>query len=234
MALVTYTEEDLQAAIHAEYEGDADTPNSSDDEYLYRRVLMNTAVNRWENNLGTLWNELWTDTVQDATGATVTLATGTADYACPTNFRFPGGYVFIMDGTARLKTLPVIKPEDAQSLSTGGEYAHFKGNYNSGHEVVVPAGIAETYNGKTLKYDFYKRATKFDSTDDVPEMGDPYYIVHSVVATLYKSDNNTAFYTAHLRDAEDRLRQMTVMNMQQGHFQSDLNNNDATSGILGM
>lgn len=233
MALVSYTEADLQEAIHAIYEGDNDTPDSADDEYLYRRILMNVAVNRWENDKGVLWNELWTDTATDSTGADLSISSGDTVYETPTNFRFPGGFVKIMDGTSSIQTIALLKPEQAQNIEAGVNFVYVKGNYKDGHKIVLPSGVASTYDGKTLKYDFYKRATKFDSTDDVPEMADPMYIVHNVCAELFKSDNNVTLYTAHQNEAEERLKQMEILNMQNTHYQG-LESEDTLGGIIGL
>lgn len=232
MALVSYTEADLQGFCHAIYEGDNDTPTTTDDEYLYRRTLMNVAVNRWENDKGQLWNELWTDTDNDSTGADLGISTADTEYETPDNFRFMGGYLLITDsGGGVLKKLPVIKPEQAQSLATGEEFAYVKGNYKDGHKLVIPSGIATDYNGKNLKYDFYKRATKFAAAADESEMSDPMYVVHSVCAELFKSDNNLSLYTSHLREAEERLRQMEILNMMDAPLQEF--ENDVMGGILG-
>ena len=69
MAIIPFTESDLQDQIHTLYENDPDTPASTEDDYLIRRRLMNVMVNRWENIMGTLWNELWTNTSVVSTGA---------------------------------------------------------------------------------------------------------------------------------------------------------------------
>ena len=99
MATIGLTESDLQDAIHVLYENDPTTPASTDDDYTIRRRLINIMINRWENNMGTLWNELWTNTSVVSTGATLTIAASTKTYAAPTAFLFPGGFVKVVDGT---------------------------------------------------------------------------------------------------------------------------------------
>lgn len=219
MSLIGRTEADLQEAIHTIYESDADTPDSTDDDYVIRRNLINVAINRWENNKGVFWNELWTNTTLDSTGATLTIATNDTTYPVPTNFRFPGGYVKVYNGSTLYKTYRVVKPEQAQSLSDASEYAYFTGNPNSGIVLNLNPAPPAAMNGMTLRYDFYKYATKIAATTDVPEMGDPYYAVWAVVAELNKADNNIPLYESALAEAEERIKQMEVQNLMYANYQ---------------
>lgn len=232
MALIEYTESLLQAAIHSHYEGDNDTPDSDDDDYLYRRVLLNSYINRWENDKGTLWNELWTNTTSDSTSADLSIATGDTEYEVPSNFRFPGGYVRVYDGTTEKAVLRVVKPEQWQQyLDSIGGLCYFRGS-GASKKLIISSDNATAYNGYTLSYDFYKRATKLDSTDDVPEMSDPYYLVHAVVADLFKQDQLISQQTYHAAEAEERLKQMEIQNQMDSHYQG-IFNEDTSGGIMG-
>lgn len=218
MAAIAITESDLQDAIHASYEGNSSTPSSTSDDYLTRRILMNSAINRWENNLGTMWNELWTNTTLTSTGATLTISTGVSTYAAPTMFKFPGGWVKIYNGTTLHKTYRVIKPEQAQKYQSE-EYAYFRGDSANGHTLVLNPAPGADMNGFTITYDFYKKATAMANTTDTPEMSDPYYIVWMVVSELYKADNNINLYQSALSEAEERLKQMAFLNTTYAHYQ---------------
>lgn len=237
MATIPLTESDLQDAIHTLYENDPDTPASTDDDYLIRRRLMNAMVNRWENNMGTLWNELWTNTSVSSTGATLTIATADSTYAAPTSFLFPGGFVKVLnaDGTVA-DTYPVVKVDQVQSMAASDKYCYFRGDTNSGYTLVMNPAPGPELNGLTLNYDYYKRATAFTGTTVTPEMSDPYYIVHGVVAELHKADNNLALYDSSLAEAEDRLKQMVMKNAMFTHYQDfgmedqQFVNNGATFG----
>jgi len=218
MAAIGLTESDLQDAIHTLYETDATTPASTDDDYIIRRRLINVAINRWENNMGTIWNELWTNTSVVSTGATLTIATDDTTYNAPTSFLFPGGFVKIMDGTNTHQTIPVIKPEEAQIYTTT-QAAYFTGNPKDGYVLNLTQKPQSNINGFTLKYDYYKRAEAMDATTDIPEMADPYYIVYAVVSELHKGDNNITLYQAALQEAEERLRQMVMKNTMYANYQ---------------
>jgi len=218
MATIGLTESDLQDAIHTLYETDATTPASTDDDYLIRRRLINISINRWENNMGTLWNELWTNTSVVSTGATLTIATDDTTYAAPTAFLFPGGYVLIMNGTEESSRIAVIKPEEAQ-IYRDTQAAYFTGNPKNGYVLNLTQKPTSSINGFTLKYDYYKRAEAISDTTDVAEMADPYYIVYAVVSELHKGDNNITLYQSALQEAEERLRQMVVKNTLYGNYQ---------------
>lgn len=220
MATIPMTESDLQDAIHTLYENDPDTPASTEDDYLIRRRLMNAMVNRWENNMGTLWNELWTNTSVVSTGAVLTIATGDSTYVAPTAFLFPGGFVKVLNADGGVAdTYPVIKPEQAQSMSASDKYCYFRGDTSAGYTLVMNPAPGSELNGLTLNYDYYKRATAFTGTSVVTEMSDPYYVVHGVVAELHKADNNLALYDSSLAEAEDRLKQMVMRNAMFTHYQ---------------
>jgi hypothetical protein len=218
MAAIGLTEADLQDAIHTLYEVDATTPATTDDDYIIRRRLINIMINRWENNMGTLWNELWTNTDILSTGGTLTIATGDTTYLTPTAFMFAGGFVKIMNGTEVSQTLRVVKPEEAQA-SPNTQLAYFSGSPSGGYSLVLNIEPTADMNGYTLKYDYYKRAEALATTTDKSEMLDPYYIVYGVVAELHKGDNNIVLYEATLNEAEERLRQMVVKNTLYANYQ---------------
>lgn len=218
MATIGLTEQDLQDAIHVLYENDPTTPASTDDDYIIRRRLINIMINRWENNMGTLWNELWTNTDIVSTGATLTIASGDTTYNAPTAFLFPGGFVFIMDNGQQLARIPVIKPEEAQ-VYKNTQAAYFTGNPSSGYVLNLTLEPGDEWVGKTFKYDYYKRAEAMANTSDTPEMADPYYIVYAVVAELHRGDNNLPLYEAALVEAEERLKQMVTKNTMYANYQ---------------
>ena len=218
MATIQSTESDLQDAIHTLYEVDATTPASTDDDYLLRRRLINIAINRWEKNMGILWNELWTNTTLNSTGAVLTLSTTTTIYAAPDAFVFAGGFVRITDGTDTLSTIAVIKPEEAQ-INTTHLAAYFTGNPKTGYDLNLTQEPGDSLNGKILEYDYYKMASASTLTTDIPEMSDPYYIVYAVVAELHKGDNNINLYQTALQEAEERIKQMVMKNTMYSNYQ---------------
>lgn len=193
----------IQLAISALYEATSDIPSASDDDYVTRRVLINRALHRWEHNKGFWWDELWTS------DESLTVLADTTEYDAPTNFRRAGGFVELYDGTTMIKRYPVIKPNGARYHGSG-TYAYFKGNPNTGFKLVLsPTPVTEEV-GKTIKYDYYKKATEYTATSTISEIPDPEYIVHSVVAELWKSDGNEGNYDSSLAEAEERLKGMEV------------------------
>lgn len=225
--MLTYTEQELQDLIHSIYEGDDDTPDVADEEYTYRRRLMNLAVNRWENDKGYLWNELWTSTELDEGLAETQVSGSQTEYETAENFRFPGGYVFIGGNPHK-----VVQPYQLQQYE-GSAYVYFLGNYKDGHKLVIPPHVAQANDGKEIKYDFYKRASAFNGPTSQCEMSDPMYVVHAACTELFKSDNNSTMLTHHAQEAEERIRQMEIRNMQDSHYQG-VPETDNFGGVMGM
>lgn len=222
------TEEQIQQHIHSLYEGDADYPQEDDDDYVYRRTLINGAINRWQNDKGVLWNELFTDTIATPAGSTLTVSSGTTQYNTPSAFLFAGGYVKI-DNT----TLLVVKPEQSQHYPQDPSIAYFLGNPKDGYKLVIPEAVAANHNGATIFYPFYKTASLVADKEDKLEMSDPFFAVHYVVADLYKQDNNSSQQNHHLIQAEERLSQMEIKNQMDSHYQG-LSLEDTFGGIMGL
>lgn len=194
------TEQELQQAIAALFDSTAEIPAASDDDYRTRRVLMNVAVNRWENTVGILWNELWEQAEISSDGSD--------DYDCPATFKFPASVVKTYNGNLLRQEYKIIFPHQIQDQD-GGPYAYFTGSPASGKRVhLYPA----PEDGDTIKFDYYRYATTFSGESTQTEMSDPYYVVHSVVAELHKADRYQAGYTTSLQEAEERIRQMEIRN----------------------
>ena len=232
MAIINQmTEAELQTQLHLMHSGNTNTPASNVGEYTRRRGLLNAGIDRWQHDKGYLWDELWSDTVLDGAGATLTVVNGTADYAVPTKFRFPGGWVELMSGTQVHSRYPVVEPEEAQSLGTSRTYAYFYGSPNGGYKLRLNPTPGASEAGKTLKYPYYKWATKLVLTTDISECPDPYFLIYYALSELSRR-TRIDLYTAALNDAEERLRQMEVRQFQQASF-NQRPMRDVSGGIWG-
>lgn len=219
MAIISsLTEAQCQEILHTLYIGDTSTPAATDTEYLRRRILLNAAIDRWQHNKGYLWDELW------ARSTDSTVATPTSSYPVPDDFRFPGGYVFLMDGTKQHARYNVVAPEDAQTRPAGviggalKNTAYFIGSPAEGYTLNFVYEPATQEDGKTIQYDYYKYATKFTGPSTVSECPDPYFLIYYALSELYRR-TRVDLFTAALNDAEERLRQMEVRQMQSPHYQ---------------
>ena len=219
MNALTLNEQQILLQTHVRYEGSVSSaPSSSDDDYLVRRTLANEAIARWANAEGTLWNELWTPSA-GATGAVTTIATNTTIYALPSNFLFLGGYVRLIDSNGNPTYYKKVDTyiQDLHDADTPG-LVYVTGNANSGYNLNFFPGLNNTFPstadiGKTIKYEYYKTPNYFGNPTDVPEMSDPWMIVHYVLAALYVQDSNYEQADKEWAIAEGLLKEMQTKNM---------------------
>ncbi len=235
MATTNLDLDGIASAVVALINQDVDALASTDDEYILIKRLADNAINRWENDNGILWLELWGNLTGAADG-TKTITSGTSTYAAPTNFRFPGGWVRLTSGGQEIR-YPVIKPGEAQraGASSGAKMAYFTGNPGTGYTLNISPTPDSTINGWTIDYDYYALASDLSTGGDSPEMLDPYFIVYYISSELVREEDPTRWKS--LRDdAEEKLRQMEVNNMQEAPYQS-WENDDAhfigTGMVLG-
>lgn len=174
----------IQAAFEI-YEGDADTPESTDDEYTLAKGYANSAINMWYREGGMLWNELRVKLSDAATGDKTT-SDGTTSYDCPSDFRFPGGYVRLVDAAGASKYYAVIPEYKIQLYDNEtANICWFTGNPQDGYDLNFLNDPDGTY---TISYEYYKTPDTLSATSDVPEMDDPYFIVWFIVWRMYKND----------------------------------------------
>lgn len=224
------TESDIQDAIHTMYEGDTDTPTSTDDDYLSRRTLIDAGINRWEQYEGTQWNELRVK-LTDAADGDKTTSDGTLVYDCPTNFVFPGGYVRLNIGTT-YQYYQVVPYEKIQLYDNNDKkICYFSGNPQDGYDLTF---LDDPDGAYTISYEYYKSADTISATTTVPEMSDPYFLVYFVVSRLLQQDNRPQLAREYFTEAEARLQQMKVKNMTTAHWQGNtLMDRDFDQGIGG-
>lgn len=225
------TLDQLQEAIHTLYEGDTDTPTSSDDDYSVRTNLINAGINRWEHEDGMLWNELFVK-LADASDGDKTTTADTTSYDCPTDFAFPGGYVRLYTTAGQSTYYSVIEPGKAQLLDNQDKnVCWFEGDPQNGYDLK----FLDTHDAsQTISYEYYKSADTLSSGSDVAEIKDPYFLVYYVVSRLYELDNRITLSQKAFQEGEQRMSQMRSRNMQPGWYQdSRLEDLDNESGIGG-
>lgn len=224
------TESDIQDAIAVLYDSTADTPASTDDDYLVRRSLMNRALHAWENDNAIEWTDLWTNLTAAADGDK-TIVDGDSTYACPTNFKKAGGFIKLYDTNGNLaQRYKVVSPAEAQNKGEDDVYAYFTGSAKDGYTLNLNPAPDSAIAGFTIKYDYYKKVTEYTDTTVTSEIPDPEFIINSVVAQLYKTDQNIAAYTSSLEDAQESLKGMEAKEVAAAIY--DQNNvEDLTDGF---
>ncbi len=185
---------------------DVDTPTSTDDEYILRLSLINTAIGNWEET-DVFWDELHKIYTH---GATVTGQTYTLSF---TDFRFPSGQLqLVLNGVTDY--IPIISVEEYETYRGEARIAYITGNNNAGWTLNLgwtPVAGDGTY-GATIKLAYYKYAVKLANAADKPEMSDKNYILYWVTAqkSLLEGQNNK--YTIFTGEATRCLEQMKIQN----------------------
>ena len=203
---------DLFEQYYTLYRAEADVPNNADEEYTIALALSKEAINRWSHYDATYWKELFVNSL-DATDGVTVLATGVSTYACPTNMKEAGGYVRIRDSvTNQIQTsFPIIEPQEAQFKADNTKYCYFTGNPSMGFTLHISTEVSAQDNGNLIEYIYYKKPTYFTNGASFTEMGDPFFIVHRMLANRFRASRNP-YYNSAKQDAEDALRTMQADN----------------------
>lgn len=198
----------LQNYIHSLYQGDADYPDSGDEEWTQRLVLILAAIGAWDNEKGILWNELWV-TLADAADGDKTTAANTLTYSAPTDFRFPGGFVVTGSGGTR-KEWEVVKPERANEfIGTSAAKVYFTGNAKIGYTLHF---CTQPTAGETIDYPYYKTPFEPSTEAHIVEMSDPWFIVYFVISKLHEIDGEGDRAIKALQECEGRMMSMRTRN----------------------
>lgn len=211
MTVSPLTESEIIDQIYSQYENDNTTWSSSDAEYLTARRLCKSAIIRWEYLEGTRWNELYTTLTSASTGTKTTTA-GDYDYACPDDMRAPPkSEDYVKIGGNQFAVLPLVK---VQQLTTESDrYIYFTGNPKTGYTLNVNPNI--TLNtGDAIEYNYYRNATYFTAPTSTTEMGNPFFIVHYVLARLFRNDGLLTESRDELQIAENMLQEMKAENFE--------------------
>lgn len=206
-------QDDLFNAYYTQYRVEADIPNSEDDEYKVFTGLANEAVNRWANYDATFWKELY-QTAQVSGDGDLELVAGQNEYACPEDMRKAGGKIRVYNASgATQMRIPIIEPQDVQFQGDMTKYAFFTGDPNNGFTLTINGDITPEMNGLLINYVYYKKPDLFTigGTNDIPQMSQPYFIVHRALANRFRGSRNP-YYQSAKNDAEDVLKTMKMEN----------------------
>lgn len=223
--------DELFEAYYTLYRVEADVPNSEDDEYKVFVGLAEEATNRWANFDNTFWKELY-QTLQVSGDGDLLLVAGQNEYLCPDDMRVAGGFVRLSDanGVTRLR-IPIIEPQDAQFLSDMKKYAFFTGDPNNGFTLNINGDITTDMDGLNINYVYYRKPTILVGGADLPEMSQPYFIVHRALANRFRGSRNP-YYQSAKNDAEDVLKTMQMEN-NSGNWSDPWKLADNSSGRFG-
>ncbi|HRY74268.1 MAG TPA: hypothetical protein P5098_01110 [Candidatus Dojkabacteria bacterium] len=184
------TEKQIQDMVQAMYEQDQDTPDSTSEDYLVRRSILNAGVGFWEIFNGTEWASLYTTLAENSTGGETTVATGDEQSDCPTALVRIGSYIKLTDGTNKAVYVRKTPQEAADLVAAGSKDKFFwiSGKPNA-YKINWNPEIPEEYNGWTISYPYYKKALQFSAATDIADASDHLFLVHYLLSWLYKNDD---------------------------------------------
>lgn len=212
------TVQEFQNAFHLAYQGDTDTPASTDDEWDVRLGLLKAAINAWETDEGTMWEELWVQLEDSATGDKTVLS-NTVDYDCPDDFKFPGGFVRITDTSGKHTYVKIVKPHKAELyLNASTQACYFTGNKKVGFQVHF---LFQPTAGYTINYPYYKDAYIPTLAAHVLEMSDPYFAIEHSLAKQHEADGDGDRSTLAMAKAQAKLNSMKKVNQMPAWYQEN-------------
>ena len=169
-------------SIYKRFEKTDEAPDTSGEDYIVRMEYVNAAIDKWENELGIQWKELFSTLSQTLVSGVYddNTGTGTLQY-----FKRPAGYLWI--GEDKYQYVRPERVEKEVEMNAGKKIYTVTGSKGTYAIHVYPS----TSGAFTLNY--VKRAQKYSTgveTEEI-EMSDPEFCIYDVLAQLYLEDDNT-------------------------------------------
>jgi len=201
---------EFQNYLQVLYMGNNDTPDVGTDSWDYRSGLLRTAINMWQAEEGVEWDELWVLN-SDGDGDTTTDGTSST-YDAATDFKKPGGYLYLIDSSGGKTWYKFIKPSDVQVeliQNSSEKYFWITGNERVGFTV----NLSDTpVAGLTIEYSYYKEAFVPISSSHIIEMNDAWFAVHMSLSYLQGNAENNDKASLELSVAQQKLKAMKFRN----------------------
>lgn len=206
------TLQEFQDELHAEYQGDDDTPSSSDAEWTTRLRFLKGAIREWAGEEGITWSELWKLLSDNTAGdGDKTVVAATLEYDCPADFDFPGGFVRTTDANGQHTYWEVMTQERSELFKNESVQAcYFTGNQSDGY---VLHFMQQPTAGDTIEYPYYKTPTIPSGASDVIEMSDPLFAIHWCLFKMHKIDGEGDQAITEFRLAQSCMKKMRTKNI---------------------
>lgn len=213
MAQIISSLDNAITKLNTLYNGSSTPPTSGEEDYEVWQDLLNIGIGIWENEEGVLWRELF-GSLTGAADGTKTTTTATS-YSVPTNFKFPNSaYVWLGSNTNKTP-YEIVKQEDIQLYeNNSSNWCYFLMDTSPTLEFNPNLTIT---SGKTISYNYYKKATALATGSDTFEMSDPMFAVYYALSELKKEEGDTSA----LQIATQKLEAMKTLNIMTSKFQED-------------
>ena len=210
--MLKMTLQEFQDELHSEYQGDTDTPADASDEWNHRTRLLKGVIRDWNAEEGITWSELWKQLSDNSGGdGDKTVLAAILNYACPTDFDFPGGFVKTTGSDGKSAYWDVVTQERAEILQNEGVQAcYFTGNQSAGY---VLHFITQPTAGDTINYPYYKTPIIPSDAADIIEMSDPRFSIQMCLSKMHEIDGEGDRSTKAFRLAQSTMVKMRRRNV---------------------
>ena len=188
-------------SIYKRFEKSSDTPDPLTEDYIVRLEYVNASIDKWQNEQGIEWKELFGEITGTLTAGMFNNQTTLAD------FKKPSGQLRV--GTDKYE---YIRPEgflDEQERNPSRKIYTVMGSRGQYTIKVFPV----VDGSFTLPYRKY--ATKYTTgTENTPhiQMSDPEFIIHDVLAQLYLDDDNGTQANVEIQISGAKMEAMRLAN----------------------
>jgi len=199
------TLDQLQQNIYHLYDGsDVSYHQSTSEDYLLRKGLINTAIEDWAMSYGVKWRELFT------TGTAGSTVPSQSQYDIPQDFihmvsevkvNYTTGVVYYQYKKLEDRLLSDRANPSERYYTITGKVGSFKLDLNP-----IPDQVG------VITFDYYKKPTPLVNGSDVTEVPNPLYLVYYTVSRLYEQDNRSDLAQTYEQRATTVLNQMIVNN----------------------
>lgn len=202
-------------------------PSPGEREHTVGLQLANNAIKKWDRADGTLWRELWTTAQVDGSGD-LTVSAGSSEYSAPTNMRKPPAFVKLVNSDGGYTRVKVVDPHEIQNFGSG-LVAYFTGSANKGYTLHLDGNLSSV-DGFSIDFPYIKKPTMMTANTSKPDMSDPNFMIHDMVATRAANARNGFLYKTSKADATVALQNMKIEN-NSGTFGNSDNLGDAGAGF---
>lgn len=204
------TLDELQAQVALDFDSSSTALSFENTEYLRRTKLINRFETLWAKRRNFVWNELLKAT-------TLTLTANTTSVDLPADFT-SRNIMLSQDGYIKIGAIwhKLIRRDELDTYDSSSPLAYLLGNDPQGFTLNTQPEYTED---KTVYLNYYTKYLATDTTGetekalltettDITKCPNPFYLIYSTLAALYKSDDELDKGLDYERLAEEEMNQM--------------------------
>lgn len=191
---------DCIKSIYKRFEKSIDEPDVSSEDFLVRLEYCNASIEKWEDEQGIEWKELYGNLSGTLVNGICNNQTTLAD------FKRPAGLLKIGEDK-----YTYVRPENVEREVRNNPS---KKIYTvTGYKGAFSINVYPVVDG-AFTLDYRKYATKFTTGEETTpiQMSDPSFIIHDVLAQLYLDDDNGTQANVEIQVASAKMDAMRLAN----------------------